>query len=237
MMGKPRVRQLVGAVFLAQFVIVCAVNLASGTPARIWWISHVALVIAGAGLIIGRTLPVAAALVLVLFLHAVWLLDCGTWLVTGIFPLKVTAHLADAGAWRWIATLHHFYFAPLLLVLLWRRTGGVLAALPVAAAVYAGLTILARVLLPAQENINYAFTTPGFDHPIVRWGNGLPAAEYLLVLNLIVSGVIFFPTAALLDRWLRIAGPDAKEPGYGRLGSSGAGARARSRCSAAGSEP
>lgn len=208
MMSRPTIRRLLGALLLTQFAVVCVVNLAGNTPAQIWWISHAALVLGAVGMIVDRPVPLLAALTAILVLHAAWLLDVAGWFLTGDFPLGATTHLVDAGFWRWLATAHHFYLAPMLILALHRRAAGLFGALALCIAVFSCLTILSRLWLPAQANINYAFMVPRSTHPIVVWGNELHAVWYLLTYNAIVAVSIFFPTAVFMHKWLRERDPD-----------------------------
>ena len=108
----------IGLFLILNYLLICAVKIDKGAPAEVWWMSHVGLLLAGLGLVLNRALLVAAALISILVLHALWLVDCICWWTIGTFPLAITNYLAHANAKDWIATSDHFYFAPLLIVVL-----------------------------------------------------------------------------------------------------------------------
>jgi len=107
----------IGAALLVHFAVVCAVKAAKGCPEEILWMSHVGLLLAGLGLVGRSTLLVCTALLCILLLHGLWVFDCVAWWMGGSFPLSITSYLEEADAWVWLGTAHHFYLAPLLVVL------------------------------------------------------------------------------------------------------------------------
>jgi len=112
-----RVGRWIGAVLLVHFAAVCAVKVAKGRPEEILWMSHVGLLLAGLGLVGRSALLVCTALLCILLLHALWVFDCVSWWIGGSFPLGITGYLEEADTWVWLGTAHHFYLAPLLVVL------------------------------------------------------------------------------------------------------------------------
>ncbi len=192
----------VGWFLLAHFALVCGVKIAAGRAGDIAWMSHVGLLMAALGLLGRSSLLIAAALINVLALHGLWLADCLTWLATGRFPLGITNYLPHADAWTWLSTLHHFYLAPLLLVVTYRTGERRPEALLLAIAVYLALTLFSHAALPVAANINYAFRVP-VAHGVwlVDWGNQQPGAIYLPGLNLFVALVMFTPAYLLMRNW------------------------------------
>lgn len=198
-----KTRQVLGILFLLHFVAVCLVKLATFAGEEIWWLSHISLLIAGLGLVIGNTSLPAAALIGVFVLHSLWLIDCAVGLVTGTFPIGVASYIQDADAWAWLATAHHFYLLPLLLILQARQLCYPKHALLLSGLVYGLLTVISRLWLPPEANVNYAFVVEVLRAaPHVAWANELPAALFLIVVNAYVCVGFFFPTSVVLQRWL-----------------------------------
>ena len=195
-LGRPAQRML-GGLMLGHFAVVCAIKLATGVAGEILWMSHVGLLLAGTGLVLGRPLLVATALIDILMLHGLWLADCATWWTTGVFPLGITRYLGDATWSTWVATAHHFYLAPLLLVIVRRRAVRAPDTYLAALAASLILTAASRAAVRPALNVNYAFgvniTLPV---ALVEWGNAQPGAVYLLVLNAVIA--VFFITPAYL---------------------------------------
>jgi hypothetical protein len=162
------------------------------------------------GLLLRSALLVSTALTSILLLHALWLLDAALGLATGTFPLRATGYLADAPVWIWLATAHHFYLGPLLLLLVLRARSYTMAALPAAMLLFAVLTLVSRWALPAVSNVNHAFTLlPTWRHPLGHSISRLPAAAYLVALNAVAAGLFFLPAAVLLRRSAGVPEPVA----------------------------
>jgi hypothetical protein len=179
---------------ILHFVTICAIKFAQGLPGEILWVSHIALLIGGIGLLLSCPLLVAAALLNVLILHGLWLVDCGTWLATGSFPLGITTHLRDADMASWIATAHHFYLVPLLLCVARRRWVRSREALLTAVAVFLFLTALSRAFTDPALNVNFVFgARVGFPVPFFQWGNLQHASLYMVGLNAFVLVFMLMP--------------------------------------------
>jgi len=203
------VRRCLGLALLLHFVAIAAIKFHSGTAVDLWWLSHVALLMAGAGLLIDSTVLWTAALTKIGMLHVLWLFDFGVWLTAGWFPLGACGYVAEGGIAMWIATLHHFYLLPLLVVLFAKQRRYPLEAPLTATAVFVYLTIVSRAILPAGANVNFAFqVTSATRNPISMWVNGLPDAAYLPALNAVAFCFFFLPTAALLWRCAKPAGDE-----------------------------
>ena len=172
------------------------------------WMSHVALLMAGIGLLSGRRVLTSGALVAVVVPHTVWLIDAAGVLLGRGSPMGITRYLEGAELGVWLGTLHHFYLLPLLLIItlrwrLWHR-----GALLMAVSVGVLMTFLSRVLLSPESNVNYAYNMLGaVDHPLIRAMNGLPAPLYLLALFVVVCGFMYLPTAILLGAWCKSRTP------------------------------
>ena len=198
-----------GAVLLGHFAVVCAIKAATGATGQIVWLSHFGLLIAGVGLIVRSPMLIAVAFVDVLVLHGIWLVDCICGLAGGTHPLGVTSYLNHADIWDWIATAHHFYLAPLLIVLIHRQRSFPVEALPAAVAVYLILTVISRGVLSPADNINYAWGVPVAEYlPLIAWGNQRDGSFYLVGLNAFVFVYMLLP-AFLIGR--RLAGVTGRE--------------------------
>ena len=170
-----------------------------GVPQELLWLSHVGLLLAGLGFALGRTLPVAVALVLILLPHSLWLIDAGCVLLLGFSPFGVANYLARADLLTWVGTIHHFYLLPLLLL----RSPRGFTSFPEtwlgAVSVYLTLSVISRVVSAPFENINYVHAA----FPDVAWGllrasDGLSGSAYMLGLNAFVAFVVLLPAAGWL---------------------------------------
>lgn len=194
-----RTRRRVGALLLAHFALVSLIKISTGVACEILWMSHVGLLLAGLGLVLDKPLLVATALLDVLVLHGLWLVDCFGWAFTGDFPLGITTYLRTADTLGWIATAHHFYLVPLLLLFVRPPAVRTPEALLSAIAVYLLLTVVSRAVLPPARNVNFAFGVSfGPEVPLVTWGNRQTGAIYLPLLNAFVALVMLAPPFILL---------------------------------------
>jgi len=193
----------IGALLLLHFAAVCIVKTAQLIPADVWWMSHIALALAGIGLLLASRLLIGAALTAVALPHVVWLLDFLVAQMTGVPLLGITQYLDDAGWQTWLATAHHFYLVPLLLLIACRhryRWESLLLAIVLAVIA----TLISRAALPEARNVNWAFATmPDANVAVLEHLNRLPAASYLAILLIGQVLFIMLPTALLLRRLTR----------------------------------
>lgn len=189
--ASPWAATIAGTLLVVHFLIVVIVKLSQSVGEEVLWTSHVALLIAGIGLVRRDRLLVGTAFAVVLPLHAVWLGDAaGLWL-SGRSPLGITHYLATADGPTWLATAHHFYLTPLLWCLTARWDLWDPRAPFAAAGIMLQLTVVARALLPAGRNINYSYQVlPAADLGLLESINGLPVPAYLLILNLGTAALI-----------------------------------------------
>lgn len=187
-----------GWLLLLNAALVVAAKLALNRPGDLLWFSHVGLFAAGLGLALRSDTLLAATYVGVTGLHAVWLYDAICGLCTGSFPLGITRYLLDADGWTWAGTLHHFYLAPLLVTVMFRRPICPPRALLIAVTAFLYLTLLSRLLLPPADNVNFAYGTTVTGHyRIVEWGNRQVPGVYLPGLCAFVTLVYFTPAFLL----------------------------------------
>ncbi|HPD28636.1 MAG TPA: hypothetical protein PLL20_01480 [Phycisphaerae bacterium] len=190
----------IGAALLLHFAyVVGLINLVRQSPGEVLWLCHISLLLAGLGLVTQSVRLVAIACTAVALPHTFWLIDSLSGLLLGWFPLGATAYILTTDTWTRIATAHHFYLAPLLLVIVWRHGSFSRLALPAASLLFLLLSVTCRVAVSPALNVNYAFfAVPAADHPFVTWVNSLDAIPYLLLINAIVTGVMFAPVALLM---------------------------------------
>ncbi|MGQ9649251.1 MAG: hypothetical protein ACUVXJ_04000 [Phycisphaerae bacterium] len=179
--------------------MVGVINLLRRAPGEILWLCHISLFLAGRGLVTQSLRLVAIACTAVALPHTFWLIDSLSGLLLGWFPLGATAYILTADTWTRIVTAHHFYLAPLLWVIVWRHGSFSRVALPAVSLLCLLLSMTCRVAVSPALSVNYAFfAVPVADHPFVAWVNSLDVIPYLLVINAIVSGVMFAPAALLM---------------------------------------
>lgn len=193
-MLQERGARWIGAAFLLQFVVVCAIKAHKELAWEILWMSHASLLLAAIGLLTRSMVLVGTAYVAIFSLHTLWLIDCFTWMITGHSPLAITAYLASADPWVWVATSHHFYLAPILATLVYRARTLPRESLLGAVAMYLLLTVVCRALSTSTLNVNYAHgVLSQLRLGVVDWLNLLPGTAYLLMLNLGVTVLFFLP--------------------------------------------
>ena len=191
-----------GLLLLADFAIVCSIKSAYDSGSEIWWMSHVGLLIAGLGFVGRSSMLISTALISIFVLHSLWLVDCLVWLVTDQFVLGVTTYLQDARLGVWVATAHHFYLVPLLLISVLDSRRCPRASFPAAVALFIFLSLISRAFLAPADNVNFAFRVDtSLDWTFLYWINHLPPYTYLFALNAFVSAGFFLPSYIGLRFW------------------------------------
>lgn len=189
----------VGSLLLIHFAIVCAIKTSQGFQADVFWMSHVALALAGAGFLLNSRLFIGAALTSVGVSHLLWLFDFCIAQCTGSNPMLITQYLHGADMHTWIATTHHFYLLPLLLLALRHFGKYKLDCFWLAVALTVVATVLSRAMLPESRNVNWAFAImPGSSLRVLHWANAQPAAFYLCIVLAWQIIIHLLPTAVLL---------------------------------------
>lgn len=192
------VSRSIGVLLLVQFAAVCIIKIHLGIAHEILWMSHVGLLLAGLGLALQSSVLIGTSFICVLVLHGLWLTDCVVWLIRGRHPLGITNYLDDAATLVWLATLHHFYLAPLLLLVVRRLKTWPKEAMLAAIALYLALTVISRGWLPPAANVNYAFgVLTSLDNAFLDWANRQPGWLYMLGLNAFVVVFMFWPAQVL----------------------------------------
>jgi len=199
---------VVGALLLAQFAVTAIIKFNKGLGDDVLWMSHMSLVIAGAGLIMRRPWLVAAALTGILFTHSLWLFDLTAWLLGFGFPLRISHYMEGASLSTWVSTGHHLYVLPFLLWIVLRRGRYPWGALPAIMLIFVALTAMSYWFTDPARNVNRVHgIEPDFGFPPFIWANELREdapnglrgnAVYLLALNALSAAILFIPMAALL---------------------------------------
>ena len=202
----PNAPRVLGVFLLVHFALVVGIKIKIGQPDDILWMSHVGLLTTACGFLARKPALVTAALIELLVLHSLWLYDCISWMLTGSFPMGLGTYLINANALVWIATAHHFYLIPLLVIAVRSRPLHPKEALLIAIATYLFLTCLCRVFLLPAHNINYAFGVRiAWEHWFWNWANrNSNGPFYLLGLNAFVTIVMFLPVYGLVRHWARL---------------------------------
>jgi hypothetical protein len=193
--------QIAGAALMINFAVVAAACIQLRVQEQVWWMSHVALLVGGTGLLLRSPILMSTALAGVLVPHALWIVDWICGFGFGVHPLGVTHYLHDAGVLMWVKTLHHFYLVPALLwaVALERRYAAGLV--PTAVGLFIVLTLVSRLLLPPASNVNDAFQIlPRVDSPLIAWLNQLDGWRFMVVLNAGAFFVVVLPADMVIRR-------------------------------------
>ncbi len=190
---------LFGWLLILNFFIVVVAKYQLGRVQELLWLSHVALIMAGIGLVSGKRLLVSTALTCIFLPHLLWLFDFLWFLLFGVNPIGITDYLKNSNIWIWVGTLHHLYLLPLLAALVLYHGRFPRHTFLVSISIYCYLTLLSRLLLHPVFNVNYAFRFfPGFNAPLLDWLNQLPVSLYLITINLLVITFFLLPTSAFL---------------------------------------
>jgi MSHA pilin protein MshA len=175
-----------------------------GVEGQLLWMSHAALALGAAGLLLGSAPIIGSSFVAIAGLHALWMFDALAWLLTGTFPLGITSFIADMDAAAAFGTSHHVYLAPLMGAWLWSHRAAPKESLPAAIIFFAALALASRFALPPDMNINWCRAAwKGSDSMFWQWVNHQSPALYLLMLVATVFGVFMAPAALLMRAMAR----------------------------------
>lgn len=212
--------QVVGFILLAHFVMLVMDRVTKGYAHNLFWISHLALLIAAIGFIYSSDLLTSGALVLVLIVHAFWIGDFIALVVNTISPLDYTSYWLDLTLYEKFLTIHHLYLLPLLLgwTVMQRKIHK--KAWVVAGIVYASAVLFSLLFLPAYANINCAheICQVAFNiFPMFEFLSYYPSGIQAIILVLIM-GAGFFVVNNFLSNILRehFRKPKRSRRGYTR---------------------
>jgi len=168
--GKPEIPMWVYTLFawmmIGHFIYMFGRCFLRGTPADVFWISHIGTLIGGLGALFRSRFLISIALVSLFGHHLFWLIDTSLWIVTGDFPFGTTTYLKDAALGDWLQSANHFFSVPALLLL-----------------AYSVLTIISAVWLPPDANVNSAHRLwPGLDQLHLAPLEQLPKGWYPVIV-------------------------------------------------------
>jgi hypothetical protein len=159
------------------------------------FLCNVGVILTAVGLIVRNRLLLSSQAVAAPVIALAWAIDAGWKLVSGEFLFGATAYMWDP-SYPWFARLLSLYHLgwPLLLWWLLRRVdydprGWWLQTMIAALAMLAG-----RLLVPAADNVNFAWTDPFFGHQLG------PAPVHLVICWGLLSVLAYGPTHWLLKR-------------------------------------
>ncbi len=159
------------------------------------FLCNIGVILTAVGLIARSRLLLSSQAVAAPVIALVWALDVGWKLVTGDFLFGGVAYMWDTGypLFARLLSLYHLVW-PLLLWYVLRRIGYDPRGWPLQAGIAALAIVAGRLLAPAAENINFAWTDPFFGR---QFG---PAALHLAFCWALLSGVAYGATHWLLRR-------------------------------------
>lgn len=189
-------------VMIGHFIYIFGRCFLRGTPADVFWISHVGTLIGGLGALFRSRLVISIALVSLLGHHLFWLIDTLLWIVTGDFPFGTTTYLKDATLWDWLQSSNHFFSVPALLFLAYWLGGVERNAWIWSTILFATLTFISAVWLPAEANVNSAHRLwPGLEQLHLAPLEQLPRGWYPIIV-VALNGLGNYLPANLLLRGL-----------------------------------
>lgn len=170
-------------VMIGHFIFIFGRCFFRGTPANVFWISHVGTFIGGLGALFKNRLVISIALVSLLGHHMFWLIDTLVWMVTGNFPFGTTTYLKDASFGDWLQSANHFFSVPALLFLAYWQGGIEKHAWIGSTVLFAALTFISAVWLPAEANVNSAHRLwPGLEQLHLAPLAQLPTGWYPVIV-------------------------------------------------------
>ena len=143
------------------------------------FLCNIGVILTAIGLVLRNRLLLSSQAVAAPVIALVWAIDAGWKLVTGEFLFGATAYMWDP-SYPWFARLLSLYHLgwPLLLWWVLRRIGYDPRGWPLQTVVAAFAMLAGRLLVPAADNVNFAWTDPFFGrqlgpapvHLLTCWG-------------------------------------------------------------------
>ncbi len=178
-------------------------------PRNFLFLCNIGVILTAVGLIARSRLLLSSQAIAAPIIALVWALDVGWKLATGEFLFGGASYMWDAGYPLFARLLSLYHVAwPLLLWYVLRRVGYDPRGWPLQAGIAALAILAGRLLAPAAENINFAWTDPFFGR---QFG---PAALHLAICWVLLSGIAYGATHWLLRRMFPAgAGEEAAKHG------------------------
>ncbi|MFG0257471.1 MAG: hypothetical protein ACF8GE_06185 [Phycisphaerales bacterium JB043] len=172
---------------LAHFVGLAMLKHSLEREAEMLWVSNVSLVFVGVALVLSLPLLSKIALTLIGVPHTLWVADAAFGVLLGFHPLGMVAYLSHVDYLQILATSHHLYLLPMLLLIHHRFRSLDRVSLLSALACYMYLVLVCRVATDPQLNVNWVFVPfPSFTQ---EWIRGLDALQPALMLSALVGVV------------------------------------------------
>lgn len=167
---------------------------------NLFWMSHLALLLAAIGFISRNNLLLTASLISIFVIHGVWIYDLVVTLTTNLTPFDFTPYILKLPFYRKILSSHHIYLIPLLLVALWRQKKLSKYGWLLASGIFAFATFFSYFFLPRSFNINCAHYACDIALKILPFNflTKLSPMPYLIVLNIITAIMIFLLTNIII---------------------------------------
>jgi hypothetical protein len=169
-----------GILMISHFAYIVSRCMYQGRIEDIFWISHIGTLIGGFGAVFRNRLLISVALVSLAGHHGFWLLDTGTWLLTGDFLFGTTSYLQNADIYEWLQSSNHFFSMPLLLILAFYQQGIKKNAWVWSSLLFAFLIVLSFFISPGTSDVNCAHHLwPGLNALFPQGLDRLPPTLYI----------------------------------------------------------
>jgi len=192
---------IIGIILIIHWILLVIARTRSDFLANLFWVSHLALLLAGIGFILKSNLLLTGSLISVVIVHGFWIYDFLVLLITGNSPLDYASYFPMLTIYGKFLTIHHIYLIPLLLVALWRQKKVSICGWLVASVLFAFSTIASFLFLSKEYNINCAHYICDIILkvlPFLGFLTNLNPIVYLLMLNLLTDIFVFLLFNVLL---------------------------------------
>ncbi|MBP89097.1 MAG: hypothetical protein CMJ64_20670 [Planctomycetaceae bacterium] len=195
-------RLVLGLVLLVQIALIVVVKLSLGRVEQLCWFCHISLGIAALGLLTRSGMLTSIALTNIVILHMLSILDLLCWKANGEFPFGLSSYVVSLRQWTRLATTHHLFLLPLLLIVFIRDGRYPRETWLISTTSFVWALLITRAVTSPSNNVNYAFFVPDS----LTWSglaalNASPGEFYPLGLSVVVSVTVFLPASVCLS-WL-----------------------------------
>ena len=194
---------IIGVILLIHWIALVIHRITTGIFPNIFFISHLALLLAAIGFFYRNNLLLSGSLIAVLIGHALWVIDLLKYIITGTSYWQYSAYFFELTWYAKLLTLHHVYLIPLLIFALWKQKKFNINGWLVASLLYVSSSLISLLFLPRAYNINCAhFACPVAIEifPFLETFSGLGSFTYFIVANLFMA-VFAFLIPSLVIWW------------------------------------
>lgn len=198
--------QIIGFILTINWILLVIDRIQYGITYNLFWISHLALLLAIIGFFLGSDLLLSGALISILVVHGFWIIDFIGMVLTGSSPFGYTSYIMLLTPYRRLITAHHLYLLPLLVITVWKRKKINPRGWVVASALFLIATSMA-LAYPVAYNLNCAhFACPTAIKivPLLGILTKTYHLAYFIFLNLIVSVFVFFIPNIILSKMFQM---------------------------------